>query len=312
MSSSKDSEKQRRAIDKAREGSHCTEHPNLRNDRDMRLHGELFRLGVDDPKGRREIEGRYIAGNFRAGLEQPIKAEPEMDDKSGPSDSEQRGAVHNSMEGARLLNTGDYEGAIKACTEAIQSGNLGAYLIRAQAYNGLGMVKEAEADRQKHANRLGGYDNPDAGWTPTSPKPKDEMVIEVGAVLLCLFLGMVGIIAPWVSDVAFWWPTLLGVTGLLVGLIFAFIEAEPFLRKGIDVSGTITQKRVQPPTEAEVPTMYYISLSRKRYTISEELYYQFSEGDAVDLRIKTWLYPEVRRIRHSGNRGSFAGDAPTS
>ena len=68
---------------------------------------------------------------------------------SSPQDSEtKRAAIGNALEGGRLLRAGDYQGAIAACTEAIESypSILGPYSSRAEAYRRLGMEKEAAAD----------------------------------------------------------------------------------------------------------------------------------------------------------------------
>ena len=56
---------------------------------------------------------------------------------SSPQDSEtNRAAREKTREGARLLNTGDYQGAIVACTNAIQVDPQydDAYLLRTEAY----------------------------------------------------------------------------------------------------------------------------------------------------------------------------------
>ena len=68
-----------------------------------------------------------------------------------PRDSEtKRAALDKANEGRNLLLGGDYEGAIAACTEAIELAPdlLGPYQTRAAAYGHLGMEKEAEADLQ--------------------------------------------------------------------------------------------------------------------------------------------------------------------
>ena len=59
-----------------------------------------------------------------------------------------RAAGQKSLEGWRLLSSGDYEGAIAACTEAIKllPHSIGAYRTRAEAYERLGRKDEAEAD----------------------------------------------------------------------------------------------------------------------------------------------------------------------
>lgn len=60
----------------------------------------------------------------------------------------QRAALDRAGEGWRLLSDGDYEGAIAACTEAIELdfSSLGARRTRAEAYSRLGRVNEPGAD----------------------------------------------------------------------------------------------------------------------------------------------------------------------
>ena len=61
-----------------------------------------------------------------------------------------RAATEKAREGRRLLDAGDYCGAIAPCAEAIKLAPdfPGPYQTRAAAYGHLGMEKEAEADRQ--------------------------------------------------------------------------------------------------------------------------------------------------------------------
>ena len=65
----------------------------------------------------------------------------------------ERAAIDKAREGRQLLHAGDYEGAIAACTEAIEldPGILGAYGSRAAAYRRLGMKNEAGADLRYEA-----------------------------------------------------------------------------------------------------------------------------------------------------------------
>ena len=72
---------------------------------------------------------------------------------SSPQNSEtKRAAIEKAQEGRRLLSSGDYEGAIGACTEAIElyPGSVGARRTRAEAYRRLGKPTEAEADQKLH------------------------------------------------------------------------------------------------------------------------------------------------------------------
>jgi len=66
-------------------------------------------------------------------------------------------AFDKADEGARLLAVRDYEGAIEACTDAIEwePGSLGAYRTRAEAYKHLGLQKESAADLIHLRERLG-------------------------------------------------------------------------------------------------------------------------------------------------------------
>ena len=85
---------------------------------------------------------------------------------SSPQDSEtKRAALEKALEGWRLLSSGDYEGAVAACTEAIElePGSLGSYRTRAEAYRRLGRGKEAEADLKILGDRLGNETTLDNG-----------------------------------------------------------------------------------------------------------------------------------------------------
>ena len=63
-------------------------------------------------------------------------------------DSDRKYASDMAWEGARLLGDRDYEGAVEACTMAIESDPSwsSAYLTRAEAYQQLGRKEEADAD----------------------------------------------------------------------------------------------------------------------------------------------------------------------
>ena len=65
-------------------------------------------------------------------------------------------AATRSLQGKRLFDAGDCNGAIAACTEAIElnSGSIRAYRTRAVAYKCLGREEEAEADLEHLANRF--------------------------------------------------------------------------------------------------------------------------------------------------------------
>ena len=68
---------------------------------------------------------------------------------SNSHDSEtRRAALDKVQEGHRLLTVRDYEGAIMACTEAIEldPSSAGAYRTRANAYRRLGVSNKASCD----------------------------------------------------------------------------------------------------------------------------------------------------------------------
>ena len=68
-------------------------------------------------------------------------------DSSQGSDTK-RIALERAQEGLRLISAGDYQGAIEACTEAIELDprSLGARRTRVEAYNHLGKGEEAFGD----------------------------------------------------------------------------------------------------------------------------------------------------------------------
>jgi len=83
---------------------------------------------------------------------------------SSPQDSgTQRVSLDKAQEGARLLSTGDYHGAIAACTDAINldPGSIGARRTRAEAYRRSGRKIEAEADLKILSDRSGNYEEGD-------------------------------------------------------------------------------------------------------------------------------------------------------
>ena len=87
-----------------------------------------------------------------------------------------RAAGAKAIEGASLLNSGDYDGSIAACTESIElnPGQVGAYRTRAQAYRKLGRTAEADADLAH-----GG----------------DSVSEETGAFVICQHLRQIGVYA---------------------------------------------------------------------------------------------------------------------
>ena len=80
----------------------------------------------------------------------------------------QRSAMY-SVQAGRLIDAGDYDGAIAACTEAIalNSNNAGAYRTRAEAYRRLGREYEANAD-VRYSDGLGLAPGRQNLWTQVS------------------------------------------------------------------------------------------------------------------------------------------------
>ena len=112
---------------------------------------------------------------------------------SSPQDSEtKRAALDKAQEGRGLLRAGDYQGAIAACTEAIEldSRILGAYGSRAEAYRRLGMEKEAAVDLSDLAHL----------------RPSND-------------LQSVIVIKSWLKLVGGWVMLVCGCVGLLVTLV---------------------------------------------------------------------------------------------
>jgi len=76
----------------------------------------------------------------------------------------ERVAIEKAQEAWRLLRSGDYEGAIAACAEALElePRGLGAYRMRADAYRRLSRKEEAAADLQLVRDISGRHE--DRGW----------------------------------------------------------------------------------------------------------------------------------------------------
>ena len=70
---------------------------------------------------------------------------------SSPDEENRRAATEKAQEGRRLLNSGDYQGAISACNESLElsPGSVTAELTRAEAYRRLDMTLALEAIRER-------------------------------------------------------------------------------------------------------------------------------------------------------------------
>ena len=102
---------------------------------------------------------------------------------SSPQDSEtKRAAIEKAQEGWRLLSSGDYEGAIRACTEAIElyPGSVGARRTRAEAGFRLRERTKAEADQKLH-----GVEHPDF---PPEEDNSHRNKILIGVLLIVVII----------------------------------------------------------------------------------------------------------------------------
>ena len=118
------------------------------------------------------------------------------------------------------MSAGDYDGAIAACSEAIEldPSSLGAHRTLAEAYRRLGRENEAKADHEILASRVKqSYHVVDEGseW---------DTILSVGFGLGLIGAGVWGIAAPWTTDVALWWPTILGIIGMVLGVGMVVME----------------------------------------------------------------------------------------
>lgn len=113
---------------------------------------------------------------------------------SSPQDSGAQRAA-KALEGARLLSTRDYEGAIAACTEAIQldPSSLGARRTRAEALKRLGRESEAAADLKILSDRSVNYEGGD---------PRHTLCARLAQLGVRARPGGRGKLSEWVIDVA--------------------------------------------------------------------------------------------------------------
>ena len=183
-------------------------------------------------------------------------------------------ALDKAQEGMHLLSAGDYEGAVAACTQAMELDHrsLGAYRTRAEAYRLLGRRNWAEADlRYIAGHAVAPYEVFDEG-------PPLDSVLAWGL----LGGGGLGIVAPWVTDVTLWWPTMLGIIGLFLGL-HGTVTERLTPAKTVALAGTVTGKRVEGWGDY---FDYYIRVSRIEFKVSRSLYDAVSGGDKVVLTVK--------------------------
>lgn len=128
--------------------------------------------------------------------------------------------------------------------------------------------------------------------------PTLPAVLELGLGLGMVAGGVWGIIAPWVTDVALWWPTLLGVITLLVG-IFCVAEGVGNYRgrNTVERAGIVTRKRT---INWETHTAYKITVSEVEYDVSPRLYDSVAKGNEIVLKMRAGWYSDgaVIAFRH--------------
>ena len=196
-----------------------------------------------------------------------------------------RNALEKALEGRRLARSGDYQGAIAACTEAIELAPdfLGPYGTRAEAYKRLGMDEEAASD-------LGHLHEVNNQRIPTTHIGGAGLVWKgVGAVFLIGF-GVLLAIAPGVSDTPRW-ISVLGVLTLILGLaaLVAIIaspeEWNPL--ESAELAGTVTRKRDNSRSGNEDGSLHsWITVSTTEFEVTKGLYDSVSLGDDVVLTVR--------------------------
>ena len=130
----------------------------------------------------------------------------------------------------------------------------------------------------------------DERWVP---RPIADAVLDF-VVWLGLGPGLIGggvwgIVAPWVTDVTFWWPTLLGLIGVLLGLLVTIVMVVDYLAGTVELAGFLSKKRETGWGDA--PTIYHIRVSGTEYEVHEKLFNWVSEWAAVSLKVRGGWHP---------------------
>ena len=113
-----------------------------------------------------------------------------------------------------------------------------------------------------------------------------EFVFRWGLVLGLIGGGVWGIIAPWVTDVAFWWPTVLGVIGILFGLLAAI----GLYRERTDELAVIVEKKREVLGLGDNPDRYYIRVSGADFGVHQKLFNRDSGTEfEVNGKFYDWL-----------------------
>ena len=113
-----------------------------------------------------------------------------------------------------------------------------------------------------------------------------DFVVGLGLVLGLIGGGVWGMVAPWVTDVTLWWPTLLGVIGVLFGVFLATIVAGEYGGRA-EIAGFVGRK--YHDDEGEGPSPYYITVSGTEFRVDKNLYDWVPENRLVTLKVRGGL-----------------------
>ena len=112
-----------------------------------------------------------------------------------------------------------------------------------------------------------------------------DVIVDLSLAFAFIGGGVWGIMASWATDVTFWWPTLLGLAGVLFGLFIAIMQVAKWLTKSVELAGFLSKKR-EDRGLGDDPTRYYIRVSGTEYEVHRKLYNGISEGTAVSLKLR--------------------------
>jgi len=200
----------------------------------------------------------------------------------------QEAYVVMAREGNQMFRSGDYEAAVVSFDEAsrLVPETAGARRTRAVAYRNLQIAKQAQISTNVIYRR----------------DPILQAIEEMGSLLLLLSAGGFGVIAPWIMDVAFWWPTLLGVLGLVIGLILVEEEIRSYRAGTVDIVGWVTGKRID---SGETHINHCLKISRTDFIVPSKIYDVIHEGSQLVLTVRGGFhFNEV--VRNLGRAGTNA------
>ena len=200
-----------------------------------------------------------------------------------------RAAVEKAREGARLFEAGDYEGAIAACTEAIELEPRiqGAYRTRAEASRRLRMPLPNPRERTTATDDS--FNERPKGWSPSFGESS------LPGIFFSLWIIVVGVIVALVSGSG-WALLLFGGWGLLTLLWSLWDGINASQDQSSDVvklHGKVTRARSKEYThEQGSDYTHHVTVSGSEFTVSEELSNWVRQGDEVDLT----YYPHSKKV----------------